>query len=109
MSPAELRESLQVLADFGLLDRVHSVGDEVVLFPIARIMSDEERADLAARRGEGAEGADRRRVFGAAGGMQPGVRPVAVVAGADDAARAARQTAKVREARAELERKSAGK
>lgn len=105
MNTDELKAKLEVLQSFGLLDRVHSVGAEVVLFPVARAVTEDERKELAAKRSGSGEEASRRVRLGAAGGMQPGVVALDEVQArnAADREREARQTAKIREARAKLD------
>lgn len=116
MSVADLRAKLDLLREFGLLERLHSIGAEVVLFPAAppRVqLSAEEIAEREERRASGAEAAAAQRRFGAAGGMQPGQRSADQIQAAkareaeEEAARIARQNAKVREARAQLDAKGA--
>ena len=113
MNADELKAKLDILREYGLLERVHSIGEEVVLFPIAKpaaALSAEDRAKLANAREESAEAAEDRRRFGAAGGMRPGRVSLEDVqhrgqVEEQELARWRRQNERARAARAELDAK----
>lgn len=103
-----------MLRELGLLERLHSIGAELVFFPpaVARPpLSAEEQAKLEESRERAAELAGRRRTMGAAGGMQPGALSASEVerrqaADRDEEDRNRRQLRKAREARAALDAKA---
>lgn len=103
-----------MLRELGLLERLHSIGAELVFFPPAIVratMSADEQAKLEADRETANERARDQRKFGAAGGMQPGAAGASAVERSNAAERAElerirRQTRNVREAQAALDAKA---
>ena len=105
----DLRARCAVLREMGVAHHDPSTG-AVTFFAqaLGKPLSKEEVADMQRAREESEEQRRDRVRFGASGGMQPGrLSPGEVEArnkaGAEEQARIARQNAKAREARAELD------